>query len=915
MPGILPMKVIQVGNGSQTRIAQACDRCRSKKIRCDGLRPACSQCLSANFTCSTSDKLSRRAFPRGYTESLEQRVRVLESENSSLKDILDDKDMRLEFLSKSKTPAHRPSHASTESPQDTQSTPATGPPNKPEQAAAAPSSAPEETFRTQPASLQLGMENSDSFYMGPSSGKYFLNIFKGVLREKARQCPSFDTEVFLHVQGCAPLLSENAASPTSSTNAVPPRIFTDKCVNVFFQEWAPLFPVLHKPDFLRTYEDYTLDHDKVKTPYKVAQLHLVFAIASLSSDQLDIEQTAACEAHWQAAISPILMDFTINTLRCVLLAMIYCMVRGDHRRLQFYRSIAVSIAMHLGLHHKQRHFSFSALTAESRKKVFWSLYTLDSFSAAILGLPRLISESQVKTELPIDADDEYITEAGIQPTLPGEATRISAALALFRLARILAKVLDTAYESAGCDISVSGMSKLDTELSNWEQGLPAHLKLNFAHDKPSTSMTGSRAPLLALVCNYIRVLIHRPAIESRPNAQNAAGLLAIGKCSKRIIQIIQLLEERRLSFAVCMNKADTLTLAGLTVIYEGIRLGSRTNTSLQTNIPLINYVVSSLFRLKAPGCLDFKQAVAAFVRLEDGSVLRFHENYDPAHRPRSENGSMATGRKVSLDESSASPCATTPRERGSKVTTSEPDLAISNAEKLRRMTMPTLAPRPSLLSRPRPDSFARRPTSIIPKAPGDVGFDLYYPNAAQESSKRLPQTQAVVPQMVVPVNQVQHGMPSDPEVSSDTLQAMMTPSMGGGTVDHGMNHLFDMIYGNTVPLVEEAVEGLAASEPERMSSPLMASGVDAWSFAAAVPLQGGGPPSLAISDSSHSSEEMFRSGELGGLREVSGSPPQQQQQQQQTKNDFAGTEMVDTMANGGDGLGMHFMQSEFQTYM
>jgi len=30
MPGILPMKVIRVGNSSQSRIAQACDRCRSK---------------------------------------------------------------------------------------------------------------------------------------------------------------------------------------------------------------------------------------------------------------------------------------------------------------------------------------------------------------------------------------------------------------------------------------------------------------------------------------------------------------------------------------------------------------------------------------------------------------------------------------------------------------------------------------------------------------------------------------------------------------------------------------------------------------------------------------------------------------------------------------------------------------------
>jgi hypothetical protein len=65
------MKVIKVGSSAQARIAQACDRCRSKKIRCDGIRPSCTQCVNVGFECKTSDKLSRRvpggarAGPRG----------------------------------------------------------------------------------------------------------------------------------------------------------------------------------------------------------------------------------------------------------------------------------------------------------------------------------------------------------------------------------------------------------------------------------------------------------------------------------------------------------------------------------------------------------------------------------------------------------------------------------------------------------------------------------------------------------------------------------------------------------------------------------------------------------------------------------------------------------------------------------
>ena len=100
MPGILPMKVIKLGTSAQSRIAQACDRCRSKKIRCDGISPCCTQCSNVGFECRTSDKLSRRAFPRGYTESLEERVRLLETEAKELKVLLDEKDEKIDILSK-----------------------------------------------------------------------------------------------------------------------------------------------------------------------------------------------------------------------------------------------------------------------------------------------------------------------------------------------------------------------------------------------------------------------------------------------------------------------------------------------------------------------------------------------------------------------------------------------------------------------------------------------------------------------------------------------------------------------------------------------------------------------------------------------------------------------------------------------
>lgn len=78
----LNMKLINTTSGP--RVSQACDRCRIKKIKCNGLTP-CLNCSKIGFDCKTSDKLTRRAFPKGYTENLERRIRDLEEENERLK--------------------------------------------------------------------------------------------------------------------------------------------------------------------------------------------------------------------------------------------------------------------------------------------------------------------------------------------------------------------------------------------------------------------------------------------------------------------------------------------------------------------------------------------------------------------------------------------------------------------------------------------------------------------------------------------------------------------------------------------------------------------------------------------------------------------------------------------------------------
>ncbi|QSS60289.1 quinic acid utilization activator [Histoplasma capsulatum] len=54
------------------RVSKACDRCRGKKYRCDGLRPACLACRECGHDCSFDPSPKKRGLPEGYVRGLEK---------------------------------------------------------------------------------------------------------------------------------------------------------------------------------------------------------------------------------------------------------------------------------------------------------------------------------------------------------------------------------------------------------------------------------------------------------------------------------------------------------------------------------------------------------------------------------------------------------------------------------------------------------------------------------------------------------------------------------------------------------------------------------------------------------------------------------------------------------------------------
>ena len=122
------------------------------------------------------------------------------------------------------------------------------------------------------------------------------------------------------------------------------------------------------------------------------------------------------------------------------------------------------------------------------------------FVSVASGAPSLLREADISAEYPKDVDDENITHQGLLPTLPGELTKLSSALALFKASRILGKALEALYPaSTTYQLSLKKLHVLSDELDQWSQDLPSHLRLQFSNDKPSTAVVSCRSPLL--VCH------------------------------------------------------------------------------------------------------------------------------------------------------------------------------------------------------------------------------------------------------------------------------------------------------------------------------------------------------------------------------------------------------------------------------
>lgn len=148
--------------------------------------------------------------------------------------------------------------------------------------------------------------------------------------------------------------------------------------------------------------------------------------------------------------------------------------------------IALTSSIRMGLH-RSVPVTFNPVERETRKRIFSVIRKMDTYVAALLGLPKLVSDDEIDQEMPIEVDDEFITTEKIRPMPLRRISVMAAFNAHSRLVQILAKTAKYIYPNKNLAhahsksrhsymVSHAKIREIEQDLQEWMEKLPMALR-------------------------------------------------------------------------------------------------------------------------------------------------------------------------------------------------------------------------------------------------------------------------------------------------------------------------------------------------------------------------------------------------------------------------------------------------------
>ncbi|THV03323.1 putative fungal-specific transcription factor [Dendrothele bispora CBS 962.96] len=499
------------------RVWRACESCRRKKIKCDGCEPTCSQCATSGSQCTWLQTKDRAALSRHYVQELEARLLHMESLFTQIAPALDGTNL----------PTGSDGGMMPLPPEI--ATPA---------AAILRTIAPKESPSPQPTNpVKIEDDVSESFgqlaldehghlrWIGGSSTMSLIQSFRSLTTAPTHRISPMEEDPLapgpnvnkLYFPASVFFGKVHSALPGPEEVEYPERDLADKLVNAYFSRIHFLMPVLDKPSFLQQYNHVMNNiHDHNLARKETAFISLIFSVFACAASLVQDERLLLSARPDEGGMGMLYYERALilqyishaNTqvahVQCfILLSSFLCSINCLPQAWLLVGQ-AVRTGQDLGLHRSPRRLTISNIEKETRRKIWWGVYTLDRMLAVALGRPIGINDTDCDVELPVEVDDENLPEYFDGASMSSKPLSLmTGSVAMIKLYQIGGRVLREVYALENCKDNLEPERKaelqrtvevLDNELTQWCNDLPAVFK--------SQSQTDEQVSMGAVLCSH-----------------------------------------------------------------------------------------------------------------------------------------------------------------------------------------------------------------------------------------------------------------------------------------------------------------------------------------------------------------------------------------------------------------------------
>ncbi|KAJ9221346.1 transcriptional regulator family: Fungal Specific TF [Paecilomyces variotii] len=527
------------------RVSHACEPCRRRKAKCDGLRPVCSRCRDKELACFYAD--GKREKLKRNTRTLTARVALYENLLTDLMPSLDPAGQQAirNALAENRSAIDDDIGVSGEGTASGEEI------NEDEFSVSAGAGSPRFQDRVQQDAA--GFSRSFGF-LGKSSVVRWLEdtamkvtipfvepSFRALstthraVIDAMNNAPSPEDFNRLLLEGCNYFLSYldlrefGAFGEKVDAFELPPRETADGLVDIYFSTVHSFFPILSKSCFMRQYESYwqTL-HPPENSILWIATLNLVFAVGALYASLTKYVGGGGEVDHVLYFIrSRILsqeptamLDLpTMAHMQHTTLCGMYFLASYQINRAWNIIGLAVRYAQTRALHL----VNTTSMTDEEHEfeiRAWHALCSIERLLCVLTGRPPAIHERFVSTRYPRATQPFYPQETTTGLNLPpsladADGPAVTAFTASLRLDAIVAEVISDLYSSSTVNLTwarVQGIvADLNTKLNRWQFDLPSSLKGSPAQQGISSQTSRDRM-YLALRFFSTSMLINRPCL-------------------------------------------------------------------------------------------------------------------------------------------------------------------------------------------------------------------------------------------------------------------------------------------------------------------------------------------------------------------------------------------------------------------